>query len=162
MSGWLLSAGALRKSKACQAVFDRFFPYGFTGILIQATFLLCCSAFCLIYCIFRLIISARKKNRMSGIAGSRFWMTIGVLSNLGILFYFKYYDFFIENVNAVFDTSFMLKGILLSSGNQFFYLPANRFCGGFIPGWDRILLFSGLFPVRFFFPSADSGAYCKP
>ena len=47
-------------------------------------------------------------------------MTIGVLSNLGILFYFKYYDFFIENVNAVFDTSFMLKGILLPLGISFF------------------------------------------
>lgn len=47
-------------------------------------------------------------------------MAAGVLCNLGILFYFKYFDFFIENVNAVFGTSFLLKGILLPLGISFF------------------------------------------
>lgn len=44
----------------------------------------------------------------------------GVLLNLGLLFYFKYYDFFFENINAVFGTSFNLKHILLPLGISFF------------------------------------------
>ena len=44
----------------------------------------------------------------------------GVAANLAVLFYFKYYDFFVENVNAVFGTSFVLKGILLPLGISFF------------------------------------------
>ena len=65
------------------------------------------------YVCFRLI-NATGPNR------SRIMMAAGVLCNLGILFYFKYFDFFIENVNAVFGTSFLLKGILLPLGISFF------------------------------------------
>ena len=48
------------------------------------------------------------------------WLLCGIFFNLGILFYFKYYDFFIENVNAVFKTGFELKHILLPLGISFF------------------------------------------
>lgn len=44
----------------------------------------------------------------------------GVGINLGIFFYFKYYDFFIENINYVFQTDFNLKHILLPLGISFF------------------------------------------
>lgn len=47
-------------------------------------------------------------------------MIFGVAGNLAVLFYFKYYDFFVENVNAAFGTSFVLKGILLPLGISFF------------------------------------------
>lgn len=47
-------------------------------------------------------------------------MIFGVAANLAVLFYFKYYDFFVENVNAAFGTSFVLKGILLPLGISFF------------------------------------------
>lgn len=47
-------------------------------------------------------------------------MILGVAGNLAVLFYFKYYDFFVENVNAAFGTSFVLKGILLPLGISFF------------------------------------------
>lgn len=44
----------------------------------------------------------------------------GLVLNLGILFYFKYYDFFIENINLAFHTDFNLKHILLPLGISFF------------------------------------------
>lgn len=44
----------------------------------------------------------------------------GVVLNLGILFYFKYYDFFIENINFIFQTHYTLKHILLPLGISFF------------------------------------------
>jgi len=47
-------------------------------------------------------------------------LILGILLNLGVLFYFKYYDFFLENVNAVFRTDFNLRHILLPLGISFF------------------------------------------
>ncbi len=49
-----------------------------------------------------------------------FWCGLGVLFNLGLLFYFKYYNFFIENINYLFHTSLFLKNILLPLGISFF------------------------------------------
>lgn len=43
-----------------------------------------------------------------------------VLLNIGALFYFKYFDFFIENINALFQTDFTLQHILLPLGISFF------------------------------------------
>lgn len=43
-----------------------------------------------------------------------------VLINLGILFYYKYYDFFMENVNVLFGTGFAARHILLPLGISFF------------------------------------------
>lgn len=40
--------------------------------------------------------------------------------NVGILFYYKYYDFTIENINQVFHTEFGAKNLLLPMGNSFF------------------------------------------
>ena len=50
----------------------------------------------------------------------KFALITGIVINLGILFYFKYYDFFIENINVVFHTDFTLKKILLPLGISFF------------------------------------------
>lgn len=51
---------------------------------------------------------------------SRIGLLTGIILNLGILFYFKYYDFFIENINLAFGTDFTLKHILLPLGISFF------------------------------------------
>src|SRR5690606_26137282 len=45
---------------------------------------------------------------------------IAVLANLGILFYFKYFNFFISNVNAIAGTQFTLKDIVLPIWISFF------------------------------------------
>ena len=47
-------------------------------------------------------------------------MILGVLVNVGLLVYFKYMDFFIGNVNALFKTDFNLLNILLPLGISFF------------------------------------------
>ena len=47
-------------------------------------------------------------------------LLLAVAVNLGILFYFKYYDFFVENCNAVLGTSFLLKHVILPLGISFF------------------------------------------
>ena len=47
-------------------------------------------------------------------------LVLGIAANLGLLFYFKYFDFFIKNINVVFNTSYPLKNILLPLGISFF------------------------------------------
>ena len=47
-------------------------------------------------------------------------LTLAVSFNLGLLFYFKYYNFFIENVNVLFQTDLVMKNILLPLGISFF------------------------------------------
>lgn len=47
-------------------------------------------------------------------------VVFAVLINLGLLFYFKYFDFFIENINGAFTTSFELRNIVLPLGISFF------------------------------------------
>lgn len=47
-------------------------------------------------------------------------LAAGVILNLAILFYFKYFDFFIESINSVFKSDFPLKHILLPLGISFF------------------------------------------
>ena len=47
-------------------------------------------------------------------------LAVGVAANLCVLFYFKYFDFFVENINAVFHTSIALRHILLPLGISFF------------------------------------------
>lgn len=56
------------------------------------------------------------KSKKSNLLGLLF----GVFFNLGILFYYKYYDFFIDNINALFKLDFALKHILLPLGISFF------------------------------------------
>lgn len=44
----------------------------------------------------------------------------GICANIIVIFYFKYYDFFLENVNLLFRKSFELKNIVLPLGISFF------------------------------------------
>jgi D-alanyl-lipoteichoic acid acyltransferase DltB (MBOAT superfamily) len=44
----------------------------------------------------------------------------GLALNIGILFYFKYFDFFIENVNTVFNASLGFLGLTLPLGISFY------------------------------------------
>ncbi len=47
-------------------------------------------------------------------------LIIGILIDVGVIFYFKYYDFFIENMNALFKADFNLRHIILPLGISFF------------------------------------------
>lgn len=63
------------------------------------------------YVAYQLITRCKKK---------KITLFTGVSLNLLLLFYFKYFDFFLENVNAVFGSSFALRNILLPLGISFF------------------------------------------
>ena len=47
-------------------------------------------------------------------------LVLAIVFNLGILFYYKYADFFAENINVLFQTDYPLKHLLLPLGISFF------------------------------------------
>ncbi len=59
---------------------------------------------------------------------------VGILLNLGLLFYFKYYDFFIENINAVFRGDLALHNIALPLGISFFTFQQISYIGDRMKG----------------------------
>ncbi len=57
------------------------------------------------------------------LAGKRIRKTIlilGIFFNIAVIFYFKYFNFFIENINNIFERTFELKNIALPLGISFF------------------------------------------
>ena len=66
------------------------------------------------YSIFRLLSwTSKEKFRV-------YLLISGMVFNVGLLFYFKYFDFFLENINYVFHTDFILKRLVLPLGISFF------------------------------------------
>lgn len=63
---------------------------------------------------------AGKKTAGYGAVSRRTVMVLAVALNLCVLFYFKYFDFFLDTVNGVFGAGFALRGILLPLGISFF------------------------------------------
>lgn len=47
-------------------------------------------------------------------------LIIAIIFNIGLLFYFKYYDFFVENINLIFHSNFLFKNLMLPLGISFF------------------------------------------
>ena len=52
---------------------------------------------------------------------------VGVLVNLGLLYYFKYLDFTIDNVNRIFHMDFALRNIVLPLGISFYTFQQMSF-----------------------------------
>ncbi len=50
----------------------------------------------------------------------RLCLIVGLLANLGVLGYYKYFDFFAANLNAAFGTGFVLHHLILPLGISFF------------------------------------------
>lgn len=50
----------------------------------------------------------------------KIFLTLGLIVNFGLLFYFKYFDFFIENINALIGTQISLLNIVIPIGISFF------------------------------------------
>lgn len=84
-------------------------------------------------------------------------LCIGILINLLILFYFKYYNFFVDSLNLVFRTSLTIKNILLPLGISFITFQQIAFIVDTyrkeVPKYS--LLYYALFIA--FFPRLSSG-----
>jgi alginate O-acetyltransferase complex protein AlgI len=54
---------------------------------------------------------------------------VGVFFNLGLLGYYKYANFFVENINAIKGTEIVLDQIILAAGDILFHLSADCLSG---------------------------------
>jgi len=63
---------------------------------------------------------ARQTSRSEVKRTRKSWLITGLIFNVGLLAYYKYADFFIENVNVVFSSDFNLLHIILPLGISFF------------------------------------------
>ena len=69
---------------------------------------------CFNYTMNRLIV------RTTGTLPKKVWLIAAIVANIGILFYYKYYDFFVDNINAMFQSDFVLHRLILPLGISFF------------------------------------------
>lgn len=87
----------------------------------------------------------------------RIFLAIGCIGNLGALGYFKYCNFFLENINSLFHADFQLKNILLPLGISFFTFQQLSYlidrCRGEAPHYGLLDYLSFVT----FFPSLISG-----
>lgn len=131
-----------RKKPALAKIFLTFMSFWFYGYFNLSYLLIMVGSIAFNY-IFHLLLSKHPDKRL---------MILAVTGNLGLLFYFKYFDFFLSTVNTVFGASFLLRGILLPLGISFFtfqqisfvvdtYRGEIRDC----PFWDYAL-FVAFFP----------------
>lgn len=88
---------------------------------------------------------------------NRLGLFVGIGTNLAILFYFKYYDFFIENINYVFRTDFNLKHILLPLGISFFTFQQLSFIIDRCTGKAEHYSFTNYAAFVTFFPQLIAG-----
>ena len=97
-------------------------------------------------------LSGRDTPRMR-----RFLLITGCVVNIGALGIFKYYNFFVENVNAVFGADFQTRNILLPLGISFFTFQQLSYlidrCRGDAPHYSLMDYLSFVT----FFPSLISG-----
>lgn len=88
---------------------------------------------------------------------ARLGLAVGILLNLGFLFYFKYYDFFFENINFIFQTDFNLKHILLPLGISFFTFQQLSFIVDRCTGKAEHYSFINYLTFVTFFPQLIAG-----
>lgn len=85
--------------------------YGYNNIYYLAILVV---SILLNYCLAKGLFSLENRQQR------RLLLWIGVLLNLGILFYFKYFDFFIENMNSLLKKDYTLLHVILPLGISFY------------------------------------------
>ena len=95
-------------------LFSLFFYYKAGGLFV---FLLIAAS--VANFLFSHLISIVKQNYLR-----RIFLTIAIISNLGVLGYFKYAGFFITNINEFAKTEFLLPDIILPIGISFYLFQA--------------------------------------
>lgn len=82
---------------------------------------------------------------------------LAVIENIGILFYFKYYNFFAENVSALFGNDYILKNIILPIGISFYSFQILSFVADTKTGRVGKTAFSDYMLYITFFPQLIVG-----
>ena len=84
-------------------------------------------------------------------------LVVGILLNVGSIFYFKYYNFFIENFNKLLSADFQLRNIVLPLGISFFTFQQISFLIDSYRGETRDYTFVEYAAFVSFFPQLVAG-----
>lgn len=89
----------------------------FYGYFNPSCVLIICGSIIGNFVISKILLWQREKGRMRS---AKAVMLLGVAANVALLFYFKYFDFFLSNMNRVFHMNFAMRNIVLPLGISFF------------------------------------------
>lgn len=89
----------------------------FYGYFNPSYVLIICGSILVNFGVSRYLLRLRRAGRQRG---AKVLMLLGVSANVALLFYFKYVDFFLANVNRAFRTDFAMRNIVLPLGISFF------------------------------------------
>lgn len=111
------SLNYLKKYKPAQ-VFLILMSFIFYGYLHPQSLMLLAGSIVFNYLLY--LLFQRKLPRYEDKAGIRkAAVAIGIMANLVILFYYKYYDFFIDNINMVLGKNYSIRNVVVPLGISF-------------------------------------------
>ena len=90
----------------------------FYGYFNVSYLVIICGSILVNYALFRLMKATSAGEKKTGL--KKILLLFGIIFNVSVIFYFKYYDFFIQNINDLFKTDFVLRHIALPLGISFF------------------------------------------
>lgn len=110
---------------------------------------------CLINYILLDLIKKRNKYKKS-------ILFIGVAFNILLLFYFKYYNFFVTSLNVIIENDFTLKNIILPLGISFFVFQQISYLVDLYKGEIENVKFEDYIAYILFFPKLLMGPLISP
>lgn len=78
----------------------------------------------LVICAVLTDILSKKMYKTEQAGKRKFWLALIIMANLGMLSYYKYTNFLIDNFNAIFDGDLSFQNIVLPIGISFFVFEA--------------------------------------
>ncbi len=120
----------------------------FYGYFNPSYLIIICSSIAINYLLYKLM----------GKYGSRkIFLILGIVFNVSLIFYFKYYNFFIENINTLVGSDFVLRNIVLPLGISFFTFQQISFIVDAYRGEARNYSFTEYALFVSFFPQLVAG-----
>lgn len=143
-----VSGQRLRRAQNLFLIAASLFFYGYFNV----SYLLLIAASILVnYALARAIQDCRQQGLV------KLCFILGVLFNILLIGYFKYYDFFIENINFLFHSNYALKHLLLPLGISFFTFQQLSFLVSVYKKEEQVEDFINYCVFVLFFPQLVAG-----
>lgn len=111
------------------------------------------------YCLCCILVD-NKQIKLGGATGKKsrkIILIIGLVFNIGTLIYYKYFNFFVENINVIFSTNFNYINLILPLGISFITFQHIAYLIDCYKGEEVRYNFSDFFLSVVFFPKILSG-----
>ncbi len=144
----IAAPGRLRRAQNLLLIAASLVFYGYFNV----SYLLLIAASILVNYLLALAIQNGRRQQLVKLC-----FVVGVLFNVLLIGYFKYYDFFIENINFLFRGSFALKHLLLPLGISFFTFQQLSFLVSVYKKEEQVEDFISYCVFVLFFPQLVAG-----